>query len=155
MKALSSNSDARAIVTLTVKRTAENSRHTYGAFHLDVAGGQKAVTGYTLEPGGLSGPTHLSGNLLPAGTYRLDWQPVPGEGNKLVLFNEHLPRQRQFQLNRAADVQSGSPYLVLSLTPVYSTGEFLQHAARTAGFEVEALLRKHGLDNVVLRIEDF
>lgn len=143
-----------AVHTLTITRSAENSRHTYGAFRMTDAADNVEVTGYTLEPGGLSGPFHLSGKRLPAGTYKLDWQYVPGEGNRLVLFNAHLNAGQLFQLNSTGALPEEKGYLVLSRLPIYEPTNALVFSARSAGFELESVLRKVGLENVQVHVSD-
>ncbi|HEY0272644.1 MAG TPA: hypothetical protein VGC22_05620 [Chitinophaga sp.] len=146
---------APAMHTLFIARHAENSRHTYGAFKMTDAANNVAITGYTLEPGGLSGPFHLSGKRLPAGAYRLDWQYIPGEGNRLVLFNGRLPAGRLFQLNHTGALPENKGYLVLSRQPIYEPTNAMGFSARSAGFELEALLRKVGVTEVEVRVTDY
>ena len=146
--------EAPAVHTLTITRSAENSRHTYGAFRMTDAAENVEVTGYTLEPGGLSGPFHLSGKRLPSGTYKLDWQYISGEGNRLVLFNEHLPAGELFQLNHTSALPEEKGYLVLSRLPIYEPTNALTFSSRSAGFELESVLRRVGLENVLVHVSD-
>lgn len=144
-----------AAPVLTISRTAENSRYTYGVFKLSGAEGHNDVTGYTLEPGGHAGPFHLSGNRLPAGVYKLDWQHIPGEGNRLVLYSEQLQASQQFQLNSTGVLPEDKGYLVLSRQPIFGATNALSFAARDAGFELESVLRKVGVSTVEVHVTDY
>ena len=141
-----------------IRRNAENSLHTYGSFTLTEPGtDQTALSGYSVEPGGFSGPVHLSGKKLPAGTYRLSWQFIPGDGNRLVLYNAQVPERRQVLLaNTGVISEEENSYLVLSATARYHTeGAAMLHSARDMRNKLEAYVRKAGVENVQVQIEDF
>ncbi len=141
-----------------IKRNAENSLHTYGSFTLNEPGKEySSLSGYSVEPGGFSGPAHLSGKKLPAGTYRLSWQFIPGDGTRLVLYNAQIAEHRQVLLGNAGIIsEEKNSYLVLSGTARYhSESGAALHAARDMRNKLEAYVRKAGVDNVQVQIDDF
>jgi hypothetical protein len=141
-----------------IKRTVENSLHTYGSFTLKEPGTeQTALSGYSVEPGGFSGPAHLSGKKLPAGTYRLSWQFIPGDGNRLVLYNMQVAEHQRVLLGNAGIIsEEENSYLVLSATARYhSDGGASLHSARDMRNKLEAYVRRAGVENVQVQIDDF
>ncbi|RFM25592.1 hypothetical protein [Deminuibacter soli] len=141
---------------LHIRRTLENSAHTYGSFTLDDAGNtEQSLSGYSIEPGGLSGPVHLSGKRLPAGVYRLAWEQVAGEGNRLVLYNSLISKSRQVVLGNTGALPEGSTYLVLLQAPGYTAGSGASmHDARALQHRLEARLKTAGVDQVEVHIHD-
>ncbi len=138
-----------------IKRSTENNLHTYGSFVLKDLSTEQALSGYSVEPGGLTGPMHLSGKRLPAGNYRLAWRFIPGSGNRLVLYNALVKEHQEVLLGNAGTLTGDQPYLALLSAPCYQAGiNSSLSDARSVQGKVEALVQKAGVEQVQVQIED-
>lgn len=140
-----------------IKRSSENNVHTYGSFVLKDLNTEQTLSGYSVEPGGLTGPLHLSGKRLPAGSYRVSWHFIAGEGSRLVLYNALVKEHQQVLLGNAGTLTSDQSYLTLLSSPCYQTGVGGGGLgdARSVQSKIEALVRNAGVAQVQVQIDDF
>lgn len=138
-----------------IKRSSENNVHTYGSFVLKDSATEQALAGYSIEPGGLTGPLHLSGKRLPAGTYRVSWQFIPGDGNRLVLYNARIGEHRRIVLGNTSAIDAAEGYLALLGAPWHKAGSGNSlNEARAMQSKVETLVQKAGAEQVTVQIDD-